>query len=190
MGANKQNVFDDFAAAAQHLIAQGYTTPERLGIYGGSNGGLLVGASMVQHPELFRAVVCSVPLLDMVRYHLFGSGQTWVAEYGSPENPAEFPVLYGYSPYHHVTPGVKYPALLMMAADSDDRVDPMHARKFTAAIQWATAQGAANASSGRPSLFRVEEHAGHGGADLVKKRVAYNSDLIAFLLDQLHVTKK
>ncbi len=197
MGANKQNVFDDFAAAAEHLIAQGYTSSELLGIYGGSNGGLLVGASMVQHPELFRAVVCSVPLLDMVRFHLFGSGQTWVAEYGSPEDPAQFAVLYDYSPYHHVLPGVKYPALLMMAADSDDRVDPMHARKFTAAVQWATAQGTTSqgtmtqgtmtqgTASGRPSLFRVEEHAGHGGADLVKKRVGYNSDLIAFLLDQL-----
>jgi len=188
MGANKQNVFDDFAAAAEHLIAQGYTSSERLGIYGGSNGGLLVGASMVQHPDLFRAVVCSVPLLDMIRFHLFGSGQTWVAEYGSAENPADFAVLYDYSPYHHVLPGVKYPALLMMAADSDDRVDPMHARKFTAAVQWATGQsatGQGSATSGRPSLFRVEEHAGHGGADLVKKRVSYNSDLIAFLLDQL-----
>ena len=188
MGANKQNVFDDFAAAAEHLIAQGYTSSERLGIYGGSNGGLLVGASMVQHPDLFRAVVCSVPLLDMIRFHLFGSGQTWVAEYGSAENPADFAVLYDYSPYHHVLPGVKYPALLMMAADSDDRVDPMHARKFTAAVQWATGQsatGQGSATSGRPSLFRVEEHAGHGGADLVKKRVSYNSDLIAFLLVQL-----
>ena len=179
MGANKQNVFDDFAAAAEHLIARGYTQADRLAIYGGSNGGLLVGASMVQHPELFRAVVCSVPLLDMVRFHLFGSGQTWVAEYGSPEDPTELATLFDYSPYHHVLPGVKYPALLMMAADSDDRVDPMHARKFAAAVQWATPQ------SDRPTLFRVEEHAGHGGADLVKKRVSYNADITAFLLDQL-----
>ncbi|HKO92160.1 MAG TPA: prolyl oligopeptidase family serine peptidase, partial [Polyangiaceae bacterium] len=177
MGPNKQNVFDDFAAAAEHLIERGYTTSERLGIYGGSNGGLLVGASMVQHPELFAAVACAVPLLDMVRYHRFGSGQTWIAEYGSPEDPVEFATLFDYSPYHHVLPGVKYPALLMLAADSDDRVDPMHARKFAAAVQWA--------GSGRPALFRVEENAGHGGADLVKKRVAYNSDLTAFLLDQL-----
>ncbi|MEO8178299.1 MAG: prolyl oligopeptidase family serine peptidase [Deltaproteobacteria bacterium] len=184
MGPNKQNVFDDFAAAAEHLIARGYTQPDLLAIYGGSNGGLLVGASMVQHPELFRAVVCAVPLLDMVRFHLFGSGQTWVAEYGSPEDPTEFATLYDYSPYHHVLPGVKYPALLMMAADSDDRVDPMHARKFTAAVQWATP------NSDRPALFRVEENAGHGGADLVKKRVSYNSDVTAFLLDQLRRKKK
>ena len=179
MGANKQNVFDDFAAAAEHLITRGYTQADRLAIYGGSNGGLLVGASMVQRPELFRAVVCSVPLLDMVRFHLFGSGHTWVAEYGSPEDPTEFATLFDYSPYHHVLPGVKYPALLMMAADSDDRVDPMHARKFAAAVQWATQH------SGRPTLFRVEEHAGHGGADLVNKRVRYNADITAFLLDQL-----
>jgi prolyl oligopeptidase len=183
MGPNKQNVFDDFAAAAEHLIERRYTSADHLAIYGGSNGGLLVGASMVQHPELFRAVVCAVPLLDMVRYHLFGSGQTWIAEYGSPEDPTQFATLFDYSPYHHVLPGVKYPALLMMAADSDDRVDPMHARKFAAAVQWAEQQN--RAAESRPALFRVEEHAGHGGADLVKKRVVYNADLTAFLLDQL-----
>jgi prolyl oligopeptidase len=179
MGKNKQNVFDDFAAAAQHLVALGYTRPDKLAIYGGSNGGLLVGAAMTQHPELFGAVVCGVPLLDMVRYHLFGSGKTWIAEYGSAENAEEFATLFAYSPYHHVKTGVKYPPLLMMAADSDDRVDPMHARKFTAAVQYAT-QG-----SDRPALFRVEERAGHGGGDMVKKRVASSTDIVAFLLDQL-----
>lgn len=179
MGANKQNVFDDFAAAARHLVALGYTRADRLAIYGGSNGGLLVGAAMTQHPELFGAVVCGVPLLDMVRYHLFGSGRTWIAEYGSPEVADEFATLYAYSPYHHVRQGVAYPPLLMMAADSDDRVDPMHARKFTAAVQWA--------GEGRttPALFRVEENAGHGGGDMVKKRVASSADIVAFLLDQL-----
>src|SRR5204862_5533881 len=126
-------------AAAEHLIALGYTRPDKLAIYGGSNGGLLVGAAMTQRPELFGAVVCGVPLLDMLRYHLFGSGKTWIAEYGSADNADEFATLYGYSPYPHVKPGVKYPPLLMMASDSDDRVDPMHARKFTAAVQWATA---------------------------------------------------
>jgi prolyl oligopeptidase len=178
MGKNKQNVFDDFAAAAQHLVALGYTRPAKLAIYGGSNGGLLVGAAMTQHPELFGAVVCGVPLLDMVRYHLFGSGKTWIAEYGSAEVADEFATLYAYSPYHHVKPGVKYPPLLMMAADSDDRVDPLHARKFTAMVQWAV-QGSS------PALFRVEEHAGHGGGDMVKKRVASSADIVAFLLDQL-----
>jgi prolyl oligopeptidase len=183
MGKNKQNVFDDFAGAAQHLVALGYTRPEKLAIYGGSNGGLLVGAAMTQHPELFGAVVCGVPLLDMVRYPLFGSGKTWIAEYGSPENADEFAALYAYSPYHHVQAGAKYPSLLMMAADSDDRVDPMHARKFTAAVQWS-AQGEGQ-GSGKPALFRVEENAGHGGGDMVKKRVASSTDIVAFLLDQL-----
>jgi prolyl oligopeptidase len=178
MGKNKQNVFDDFAAAAQHLVTAGYTRPGKLAIYGGSNGGLLVGAAMTQHPDLFGAVVCGVPLLDMVRYHLFGSGKTWIAEYGSPEVADEFATLYAYSPYHHVKPGAKYPPLLMMAADSDDRVDPLHARKFTAMVQWAT-------RGSSPALFRVEEHAGHGGGDMVKKRVASSTDIVAFLLDQL-----
>jgi prolyl oligopeptidase len=123
--------------------------------------------------------VCGVPLLDMVRYHLFGSGRTWIAEYGSAEKPDEFATLYAYSPYHHVKQGAKYPPLLMLAADSDDRVDPLHARKFTAAIQWATA------GTGSPALFRVEEKAGHGGGDMVKKRVASSADIVAFLLDQL-----
>ncbi len=181
MGTAKQNVFDDFSAAAEHLIALGYTRPDKLAIYGGSNGGLLVGAAMTQRPELFGAVVCGVPLLDMVRYHLFGSGKTWIAEYGSPENAEEFAALYAYSPYHRVQRGVKYPALLLMAADSDDRVDPMHARKFAAAVQWAS-QG-----HERPALFRIEEHAGHGGGDMVKKRVASSTDIVAFLLDQLGV---
>jgi prolyl oligopeptidase len=185
MGKNKQNVFDDFAAAAQHLFQLGYTRPEKLAIYGGSNGGLLVGAAMTQHPDLYGAVVCGVPLLDMVRYHLFGSGRTWIAEYGSADNPDEFATLYAYSPYHHVEPGVKYPPLLMMAADSDDRVDPMHARKFTAAVQWATSR-AATAGTASAALFRVEEKAGHGGGDMVKKRVASSADIVAFLLDQLN----
>jgi prolyl oligopeptidase len=179
MGKNKQNVFDDFIAAGEHLISRGYTRKDKLGIYGGSNGGLLVGAAMTQRPDLFRAVVCAVPLLDMVRYAEFGSGQTWVAEYGSPDNPEEFAALYAYSPYHHVKQGTKYPALLMMAADSDDRVDPMHARKFTAMVQWA------KPGLDRPALFRVEDKAGHGGGDMVKKRVASSADITAFLLDQL-----
>ncbi|MET0413323.1 MAG: prolyl oligopeptidase family serine peptidase, partial [Polyangiaceae bacterium] len=179
MGANKQNVFDDFIGAAEALIRLGYTRPEKLAISGGSNGGLLVGAVMTQRPELFRAVVCSVPLLDMVRYHQFGSGKTWIEEYGSADDPAQFKTLYAYSPYHHVNKGTPYPALLMMAADHDDRVDPMHARKFAAAIQWASSR------PDHPVLFRLEEQAGHGGADLVKKRVESLADITAFLIDQL-----
>ncbi len=175
---NKQNVFDDYIAAAEYLAREGYASKDKLAIYGGSNGGLLVGAAMTQRPELFKAVVCGVPLLDMVRYHLFGSGKTWVPEYGSAEDPAQFEVLYNYSPYHRVKQGVKYPALLMMASANDDRVDPMHARKFTAAVQWAS-------EGDNPALIRVERHAGHGGADLIKADVERYADLYSFLVWQL-----
>lgn len=175
---SKQNVFDDFAGAAEFLIAKNYTRADKLAIMGGSNGGLLVGAAMTQRPDLYGAVVCAVPLLDMVRYHLFGSGRTWIAEYGTAEKAEQFEYLHAYSPYHHVKPGTAYPALLMLAADSDDRVDPMHARKFTAYIQAAS-------TSDRPALLRIEENAGHGGADMVRKNVEKNVDTFAFLLDQL-----
>jgi len=174
----KQNTFDDFLAAAQYLVDQKYTVPGKLALQGGSNGGLLVGAAMVQRPDLFRAVSCHVPLLDMVRYHLFGSGKTWISEYGSAEDPAQFAAIFAYSPYHHVVENVKYPALIMMAADSDDRVDPMHARKFVAAVQ--AASGSTN-----PVLLRVETNAGHGGGDMVKKRVESAVDEFAFLFHQL-----
>ena len=123
----KQNVFDDFIAAARWLIANHWTTSDQLAIYGGSNGGLLVGAAMTQAPELYKTVVCAVPLLDMVRYHLFGSGKTWIPEYGSADDPAQFAALYAYSPYHRVAVGTRYPSLLMLSSDHDDRVDPMHA---------------------------------------------------------------
>ena len=176
----KQNTFDDFIAAAEYLIRKKYTRPAKLAIRGGSNGGLLVGAAMTQRPALFRAVACHVPLLDMVRYHLFGSGKTWIGEYGSSEDPAQFKALLAYSPYHRVKRGTSYPALLMMSADSDDRVDPVHARKFTAAIRWATV-------SPHPVLMRVETRSGHGGGDMVKKRVAARIDEFAFLFRELGV---
>jgi prolyl oligopeptidase len=178
MLANKQHVFDDFIAAAQFLIKDGWTAPAKLSINGGSNGGLLVGATMVQAPALFKAVVCGVPLLDMVRFHLFGSGKTWVPEYGSADDAEQFKTLYAYSPYHHVVDGTPYPALLMESSDHDDRVDPMHARKFTAAIQAATASDA-------PVWLRIEANAGHGGADLVKQQVDMVADTYAFLGQQL-----
>jgi prolyl oligopeptidase len=177
MGAHKQNVFDDFVAAAEFLIKEKWTRADRLAIRGGSNGGLLVGAAMTQRPELFRAVICAVPLLDMVRYHLFGSGKTWIPEYGSAEDEAQLKTLFGYSPYHHVKPNAKYPSLLMMSADSDDRVDPMHARKFTAAVQAVASQ--------HPALLRIEKHSGHGGADLVKQAVEQSADAYAFLMREL-----
>ncbi|NUP05100.1 MAG: S9 family peptidase [Polyangiaceae bacterium] len=171
----KQNVFDDFIAAAEYLVEKGYTRPSRLAISGRSNGGLLVGAAAVQRPDLFAAVICTVPLLDMVRYHRFGSGKTWVSEYGSSDDAAQFAALFGYSPYHHVRDGVRYPAMLLQSADSDDRVDPMHARKFTAAMQVASAGG--------PVLLRIERNAGHGGADLVRSAVEQGADAYSFAIE-------
>jgi prolyl oligopeptidase len=172
----KQNVFDDFAAAAAYLAKEKWTSPDRLVLRGGSNGGLLLGAMVVQHPELFRAALCAVPLLDMVRYHLFGSGKTWISEYGSADDAAQFKALQAYSPYHHVKAGLKYPSVLLLSADSDDRVDPMHARKFAALLQAA--------STGGPVLLRIEKHAGHGGADLVKSAVESRADEYAFALSE------
>ena len=170
----KQNVFDDFIGAAKFLIAEGYTKPEKLVISGASNGGLLVGATMTQAPELFAGVLCGVPLLDMVRYHQFGSGRTWISEYGSAEKEDQFRALFAYSPYHHVERGKRYPAMLMLAADSDDRVDPLHARKFSAMLQ--------DASTGGPVLLRVEKNSGHGGADLRKAEVEKSTDRLSFAL--------
>jgi len=178
MNGNKQNVFDDFTGAAEHLVKIGYTNSKRLAIRGGSNGGLLMGAALTQRPDLFKAVACAVPLLDMVRYHLFGLGKLWIPEYGSAENEAEFKALYAYSPYHHVTRGTAYPAVLMLSADSDDRVDPVHARKMTAALQAAS-------SSGEPILLRIERQASHGGADLIRQTVEQSADTYAFLMHEL-----
>ncbi|HXN34259.1 MAG TPA: prolyl oligopeptidase family serine peptidase [Polyangiaceae bacterium] len=177
MRREKQHVFDDFFAIAEELIHQGFTSPGKLAALGGSNGGLLVGAAITQRPDLFRVALCGVPLLDMVRYHLFGSGKTWIEEYGSADDADDFKALYLYSPYHHVTKGTKYPATLLLSADSDDRVDPMHARKFAAELQWASTDG--------PVLLRVEKHSGHGGADLVRAAVEKLADEYAFALDQM-----
>lgn len=174
MRDKKQNVFDDFIAAAEYLFAEGYTRPEKLVISGGSNGGLLVGAAMTQKPEYYAAVLCAVPLLDMVRYHLFGSGKTWISEYGSAEHEDELKYLFAYSPYHHVKDNTRYPAMLMLSADSDDRVDPMHARKFTALVQ--------ERSTGGPALLRIEKDSGHGGADQIKAEVEKGADRYAFAL--------
>ncbi|MFK4042346.1 prolyl oligopeptidase family protein [Nonomuraea wenchangensis] len=173
MLANKQNVFDDFHAAAEHLIATGVTTAGQLGISGGSNGGLLVGAALTQRPDLYAAVVCSAPLLDMVRYELFGLGATWNVEYGSAEDPEQFGWLWGYSPYHHVKEGVEYPATLFTVFQSDTRVHPLHAWKMCAALQHATA-------SGRPVLLRNETEVGHG-ARSVSRSVDLSADTLTFL---------
>lgn len=172
MREHKQNVFDDFHAAAQRLVADGWTGHDRLAISGGSNGGLLVGAAMTQRPELYAAVVCSAPLLDMVRYERFGLGATWSDEYGSAEVAEELAWLLGYSPYHHVRDGVDYPATLFTVFDGDTRVDPMHARKMCAALQHATV-------GERPVLLRRERDVGHG-ARAMSRSVLLTADTLAF----------
>ena len=169
----KQNVFDDFVAAAEFLIADGYTRPARLAIEGGSNGGLLVGAAMVQRPDLFGAVLCRVPVADMLRYHLFTIGRFWIPEYGSAEDPAQFEYLLRYSPYHNVSDGVAYPPTLVMTADTDDRVSPGMAKKFAARLQ---ASG-----GGGPILIRVETKAGHGAGKPIAKVIDEEADMLAFL---------
>jgi prolyl oligopeptidase len=171
--ANKHNVFDDLHAAAEALIAAGTTTPEQLSILGGSNGGLLVGAALTQRPELYRAVVCSAPLLDMVRYEHFSLGRTWNDEYGTADDPEELGWLLAYSPVHHVHPGTGYPAVLFTVFESDTRVDPLHARKMCAALQHAC-------SSDLPVLLRRETDVGHD-ARSVARTVSLAVDQLAFL---------
>jgi prolyl oligopeptidase len=183
----KQNVFDDFIAAAEHLIALGYTDPEHLAIQGGSNGGLLMGAAITQRPDLFRAAVCQVPLLDMLRYHQFQIARLWIPEYGSVEDPEQFRYLYRYSPYHHVREGVKYPATLFMTAESDTRVDPMHAKKMAALMQ-SVAENHSGADAGRPILLRVDTRAGHGAGKPVAKLADDAVDFWSFVLWQLRVS--
>jgi prolyl oligopeptidase len=178
----KQNVFDDFIAAAEYLIAHKYTDKEHLAIRGGSNGGLLVGVALTQRPELFRAAVCAVPLLDMLRYQHFQIGKHWIPEYGSADDPAQFDFIYAYSPYHHVKAGVEYPAVLFMTADGDTRVDPMHAKKMTALMRAEAANGR---SRERPILLRVEPKAGHGMGKPVTKQIEELTDVYSFLVWQL-----
>jgi prolyl oligopeptidase len=180
MLGRKQNSFDDFIAAAEWLIEHRYTRPERLAAAGGSNGGLLMGAVLTQRPDLFRAVVIQVPLLDMLRYHRFLIARLWIPEYGSAEDPAQFPWLRAYSPYHHVRDGVAYPAVLLATAESDTRVDPMHARKMAARLQAAT-------SSPRPILLRLESRAGHGAGKPLNKVLEELTDTWAFVCSELGV---
>jgi prolyl oligopeptidase len=181
MLANKQNVFDDAIACAEELVAEKVTSPGRLAVMGGSNGGLLVAAVVTQRPELFRVGLSLVPLTDMLRYERFRIAQLWTSEYGSASDAEAFKVLYAYSPYHHVKDGAAYPSMLFTTAESDSRVDPMHARKMAARMQ--AAQGAAD----RPILLRVESRAGHGQGKPVSKLVDETADELSFLFHELGV---
>ncbi|MBO0692301.1 MAG: S9 family peptidase, partial [Acidimicrobiaceae bacterium] len=180
MREHKHHVFEDFEAAADLLVDKGWTTPDRLGIFGGSNGGLLVGAALTRSPERYAAVVCSAPLLDMVRYERFGLGATWNDEYGTAADPVEFGWLLDMSPYHHVREGTAYPAVLFTVFESDSRVDPLHARKLAAALQWATTSD----PQSRPILLRSETQVGHG-ARSVSRSVELAADQLAFFAHQL-----
>lgn len=182
MLGKKQNVFDDFIAAAEYLITQKYTDKDHLAIRGGSNGGLLMGAALTQRPDLFRAVICQVPLLDMLRYQNFQIAKLWIPEYGSADDPKQFDWLYAYSPYHHVHAGEEYPAILFMTADTDTRVDPMHAKKMTALMQAEAANGH---SHQRPILLRIDTKAGHGAGKPIAKQVDDLVDINSFLFWQL-----
>ncbi len=180
MLGNKQNVFDDAIAVAEKIVADKWVAPKRLAVQGGSNGGLLVGALVTQRPELFRAVVCAVPLLDMLRYHKFLIAKLWIPEYGSSEDLKQYAWLRAYSPYHRVVDGTAYPAVMFMTAESDSRVDPMHARKMTARMQEAT-------SSDKPILLRLETKAGHGAGKPRHKQLEELSDQYTFLFRELGV---
>lgn len=175
----KQNVFDDFIAAAEWLIANDYTNPSKLAMTGGSNGGLLVGAVMNQRPELFSAVVPQVGVMDMLRFHTFTIGWNWVADYGSSDNPEEFAALFAYSPLHNLKPGTHYPATLVTTADHDDRVVPAHSFKYAAALQLAQGGSA-------PVLIRIDTKSGHGASN-TRKQIATTADVYAFVMHHLGV---
>lgn len=177
---NKQKVFDDFIAAAEWLMANGYTNPSKLAIAGGSNGGLLVGACLTQRPDLFAAALPAVGVFDMLRFHKFTIGWAWISEYGSPEDPEEFKALYAYSPLHNLKPGTAYPATLITTADHDDRVVPAHSFKFAAALQ--AAQGGS-----QPILIRIDTKAGHGAGKPTAKLIEETADRWAFLVQVLGI---
>jgi prolyl oligopeptidase len=177
----RQVAFDDFVAAAEWLINNGRTAPHKLAIFGGSNSGLLVGAAMTQRPDLFRAVVCLVPMLDMLRYHLFDNAHVWKDEFGTAEDPADFTALLGYSPYHNVRDNTEYPAAMIISGDADQNCNPLHARKMAARLQ------AANVSN-HPILLDYSHYRGHSPVLPLSERVEALTDRMAFLCDQLHLT--
>ncbi len=175
---NKQNVFDDFIAAAEYLIDEGYTRTEKLAVQGGSNGGLLVGAVTNQRPDLFGAALPAVGVMDMLRFHQFTAGRFWTDDYGSSDNPDEFAALLAYSPYHNIQDGTEYPPTLITTADTDDRVVPGHSFKYAAGMQQAQAGDA-------PVLIRIETRAGHGAGIPTEKRIAEYADIWAFVVQNL-----
>jgi prolyl oligopeptidase len=179
----KQNVFDDFIGAGEWLVANHYTNPKKLSIMGRSNGGLLVGAALTQKPDLYAAVICGYPLLDMLRYQNFLVARFWVPEYGTAENADQFPFLYAYSPYQHVVDGRKYPAVLFVTGDSDTRVAPLHARKMTARLQ--AAQG-----GDKPILLMYDTKLGHSEGRPVAKIVEEDTQSLSFLFAELGVEVK
>ena len=180
---NKQNVFDDFIAAAEYLIAEKYTSSDKLAIAGGSNGGLLVGACEVQRPDLYAVCLPAVGVMDMLRYHKFTIGWGWAVEYGSSENEEQFDYIYKYSPLHNIREGVKYPATLVTTVDHDDRVVPAHSFKFAAQMQHCQAGDA-------PVLIRIESNAGHGAGKPTSKRIAEEADTYSFLFQNIGVPYK
>jgi prolyl oligopeptidase len=177
MFEKKQNVFDDWFAAAEYLIKNGYTSPKHFAIRGRSNGGLLMGAAMTQRPELFGAIWCGYPLLDMLRYQHFEFGRLWTTEYGDADNPADFDYLRKYSPYQNVRPGTHYPAIMFFTGDSDTRVAPLHARKVTARVQ------AANAGD-RPILLHYSLSGGHSSGVSLTQEIQDETDELAFLWNE------
>lgn len=179
----KQNVFDDFIAAAEYLISENYTSPEKLAIRGGSNGGLLVGACMAQRPDLFQVALPAVGVLDMLRYHRFTAGAGWAYDYGTADDSQEmFEYLYGYSPLHNLVDGTDYPATLITTADHDDRVVPAHSFKFAARLQEAT-------TGDRPALIRIETKAGHGAGKPTSMIIDEQTDIYAFVLYNMGIRK-
>jgi prolyl oligopeptidase len=179
----KQNVFDDFIAAAEYLIENRYTHPDRLAILGGSNGGLLMGAMITQRPELFRAVVAQVGVFDMIRVELDPNGQFNIPEFGTVRNPDHFKAMYAYSPYHRVRDGVRYPAMFFSTGENDGRVNPMHSRKMTARLQAATA-------SDHPIYLITTGAAGHGQGSPLAVQIDQTADWLSFLMDQLGMGAK
>jgi prolyl oligopeptidase len=182
MKEKKQNVFDDFIGAAEYLIDNKYTSKEKLCIGGGSNGGLLTGAALVQRPDLFKAVYIGVPLLDMVRYHKFGLANIWAEEYGNADNPDQFKYIYKYSPYHNIKKD-KYPSVILTGSEDDARVDPMHARKMTALLQEST-------TGNNPIICLIRRSSGHGGGTTISMQIEQTADIFSFLMDQIGMNTK